>query len=629
CCLPERVRLGLGFEVHLDRASDSFDVIYGQGHNVGLTMSTQPHTVTKAEIPGHVLYTVGTCVLIIGSIGIIGNLLVLYAFYSNKKLRTPQNYFIMNLAVSDFLMSATQAPMCFVNSLHREWILGDIGCNLYAFCGALFGITSMMTLLAISVDRYLVITKPLQSIQWTSKRRTVQIIALVWLYSLGWSVAPLLGWSSYVPEGLMISCTWDYVTYSPANRSYTMILCCCVFFIPLVIIFHCYLSMFLAIRRTGRDVEKLGSCSRKSYLSQSMKNEWKLAKIAFVVIIVFVLSWSPYACVTLIAWAGRGNSLTPYSKSVPAVIAKASAVYNPIIYAIIHPRYRYSKYIGMCITVHANVDLLHVTNYPHSFSLTLCTACSCADQAMMGSQWKTIHRAVPCLRFLIRISKNDLLRGSINESSFRTSLCSHHSLAGRTKSTCVSSVSTGEATWSNVELNPVEPAQEKLKPRRSHSFSTGVRQEKRDLLPKTCSCDAATAPKVSLSSSSLEKVLGQPALPSPSAALMTSSLRATSLPGLAHPWSSLKLLRNFYPKFVKRKLSVVTRQPSHLSLSKPAQAWKQAFFQIVLQEMSSGRSGSRTEWHWSRRPPDLVPLMLCSGQRWEALRDCSVYQPQQ
>lgn len=51
----------------------------------------------------------------------------------------------------------------------------------------------------------------------------------------------------------------------------------------------------------------------------------------------------------------RGNTLTPYSKSVPAVIAKASAIYNPIIYAIIHPRYRYSKHIGMCITVHVKV----------------------------------------------------------------------------------------------------------------------------------------------------------------------------------------------------------------------------------------------------------------------------------
>lgn len=65
------------------------------------------------------------------------NLLIVHLVYlkscvshlllSNKKLRTPQNYFIMNLAVSDFLMSASQAPMCFVNSLHRGWILGDIG----------------------------------------------------------------------------------------------------------------------------------------------------------------------------------------------------------------------------------------------------------------------------------------------------------------------------------------------------------------------------------------------------------------------------------------------------------------------------------------------------------------------
>ncbi|XP_064005432.1 melanopsin-like isoform X1 [Pogoniulus pusillus] len=478
----------------------------------GLNMGTQPHTAAKAEIPDHVLYTVGTCVLIIGSIGIIGNLLVLYAFYSNKKLRTPQNYFIMNLAVSDLLMSASQAPICFINSLHRRWILGNIGCNLYAFCGALFGITSMMTLLAISLDRYLVITNPLQSMQWTSKRRTLQVIALVWLYSLGWSVAPLLGWSSYVPEGLMISCTWDYVTYSPANRSYTMILCCCVFFIPLIIIFHCYLFMFLAIRRTGRDVQRLGSCSRRSYLSQSMKNEWKLAKVAFVVIVVYVLSWSPYACVTLIAWAGRGHTLTPYSKSVPAVIAKASAIYNPIIYAIIHPRYR-----------------------------------------------KTIHNAVPCLRFLIRVSDNDLLRGSLNESSFRTSLSSHHSLAGRTKSTCIASVSTGEAvtdyrvmqhvpscddltscriprlslqyeTWSDVELDTVEPAHRKLQPRRSRSFSTSWRQEKKDLLPKTCSCDAERAEKVSLSSSCLEKVLEQPVVHSLPETLVTCSLRTASLP---------------------------------------------------------------------------------------------------
>lgn len=53
----------------------------------------------------------------------------------------------------------------------------------------------MINLLVISIDRYVVITKPLQALQWTSARRTYLIIALVWLYSLAWSLAPLLGWS--------------------------------------------------------------------------------------------------------------------------------------------------------------------------------------------------------------------------------------------------------------------------------------------------------------------------------------------------------------------------------------------------------------------------------------------------
>lgn len=89
------------------------------------------------------------------------------------------------------------------NVIHRleripSSFLFSTGCKMYAFCGALFGIASMINLLTISVDRYIVITKPLQAIQWTSKRRTCLYIALVWLYSLAWSLAPLLGWSKWL-----------------------------------------------------------------------------------------------------------------------------------------------------------------------------------------------------------------------------------------------------------------------------------------------------------------------------------------------------------------------------------------------------------------------------------------------
>ncbi|KAM6441473.1 melanopsin-like [Liasis olivaceus] len=439
---------------------------------------------TKVDAPDYVLYAIGSCVLVIGCIGIIGNLLVLYAFYSNKRLRTPPNYFIMNLAASDFLMCATQAPVCFFNSMHKEWVLGDTGCNFYAFCGALFGITSMMTLLAISVDRYCVITKPLQSIKRSSKKRSCLIIMFVWLYSLGWSVCPLFGWSSYIPEGLMISCTWDYVTYSPANRSYTMLLCCCVFFIPLIIIFHCYLCMFLAIRKTGRNVQKLGSSyKRKHSASQNIKSEWKLAKIAFVAIVVYVVSWSPYACVTLIAWAGYARILTPYSKSVPAIIAKASAIYNPIIYAIIHPSYR-----------------------------------------------KTIRSAVPCLRFLIRISTSELSTSTANESSFKTSISRRISFVSRSKSSGISSISAAEKTWNNVELDPVESVHTKLQPPQSNSFSTNA-EEKNELPMKAPGCDVPTEEKFPLSSICLEEPLERPLKQkAPELLLLSSSLRTSSIP---------------------------------------------------------------------------------------------------
>ncbi|XP_067255044.1 opsin 4xa [Chanodichthys erythropterus] len=365
----------------------------------------------KVDVPDHAHYIVAFFVAIIGAVGVIGNLLVMYAFFSNKKLRTPPNYFIMNLAVSDFLMAITQSPIFFVNCMYKEWVFGEMGCKMYAFCGALFGITSMINLLAISIDRYIVITKPLQAIRWTSGRRTLIIILLVWIYSLSWSLAPLLGWSSYIPEGLMTSCTWDYVTSTPANKSYTLMLCCFVFFVPLGIISYCYFFMFLAIRNASRDLEKMGSHVRKTTLiqQQSIKTEWKLAKIAFVVIIVFVLSWSPYACVTLIAWAGYSHVLSPYSKAVPAVIAKASAIYNPFIYAIIRSKYR-----------------------------------------------DTLAEKVPCLHFLAQSSRKDCISVSNSESSFKEHMLSRQSSGSKAKFQRISSMSTSDTVWSDVELDPVE-----------------------------------------------------------------------------------------------------------------------------------------------------------------------------
>ncbi|XP_036317160.1 melanopsin [Pipistrellus kuhlii] len=294
------------------------------------------------DVPDHAHYTLGAVILLVGLTGMLGNLTVIYTFCRSRGLRTPANMFIINLAVSDFLMCFTQAPVVFASSLHRRWLFGEAGCEFYAFCGALFGITSMITLTAIALDRYLVITRPL-AIGVVSKRRAALVLLGVWLYALAWSLPPFFGWSAYVPEGLLTSCSWDYMSFTPSVRSYTMLLFCFVFFLPLLVIIYCYVFIFRAIRETGQALQTFGACEGRSELPrqrQGLQSEWKMAKIVLLVILLFVLSWAPYSTVALMAFAGYAHVLTPYMNSVPAIIAKASAIHNPIIYAITHPKYR-------------------------------------------------------------------------------------------------------------------------------------------------------------------------------------------------------------------------------------------------------------------------------------------------
>ncbi|XP_019749306.1 melanopsin-A-like [Hippocampus comes] len=318
------------------------------------------HLFPTVDVPDHAHYTIGVVILFVGITGILGNFLVIYAFCRSRSLRTPSNIFIINLAVTDFFMCLTQAPVFFVTSMHKRWIFAKKGCELYAFCGALFGICSMMTLMVIAVDRYVVITRPLASLGAMSRRKALSIVAVAWLYSMGWSLPPFFGWSAYVPEGLMTSCSWDYMTFTPAVRSYTMLLFTFVFFIPLIVIIFCYCCIFRAIRHTTRAFEKINCEGTRESAKRfhKMKSEWKMAKIALIVILLFIISWAPYSCTALTAFAGYADLLTPYMNSVPAVIAKASAIHNPIIYAITHPKYRsaisrYVPYLGalLCVRV--------------------------------------------------------------------------------------------------------------------------------------------------------------------------------------------------------------------------------------------------------------------------------------
>lgn len=74
-------------------------------------------------------------------------------------------------------------------------------------------------------------------------------ICFSWLYSVAWTVPPLLGWSRYGPEGPGTTCSVDWKTQTPNNISYIISLFIFCLVLPFGVIVYSYGKLLQAIRQ--------------------------------------------------------------------------------------------------------------------------------------------------------------------------------------------------------------------------------------------------------------------------------------------------------------------------------------------------------------------------------------------
>ena len=78
-----------------------------------------------------------------------------------------------------------------------------------------------MTMVVIGYDRYNVIVKGFSGTKITSGMAFI-ILIVCWGYSVGCCIPPFFGWGSYAPEGLLVTCSYDYLTqvHSPDHSEW-------------------------------------------------------------------------------------------------------------------------------------------------------------------------------------------------------------------------------------------------------------------------------------------------------------------------------------------------------------------------------------------------------------------------
>lgn len=265
-----------------------------------------------------ILMTTGLTILSVFTL--FGNILVVISFYTYRPLRTLTNYFIVSLSISDIMVAIINMPVWIIFVMKNMDFNIHGGKLLIAWTcfDIMFGAASILNLTAVSVDRYIHITKPLTHQKLITKKRVVSSIVFIWLFSLGLSLIKGLYW------------TWE-------RPNYEMLIFCLGFLFPVIIIVFCYINIYAAVRE---QLQKSVGCSHlKATKPASLKKDLKAIKTIGIVVFTFFVCWCPFFALNVV-FGFCGCTINPHLVSFSKWLHYFNSTLNPIIYACFNKDYR-------------------------------------------------------------------------------------------------------------------------------------------------------------------------------------------------------------------------------------------------------------------------------------------------
>ncbi|XP_077465883.1 alpha-1A adrenergic receptor-like [Stigmatopora argus] len=182
------------------------------------------------------------------ALAVAGNVLVILSVACNRHLRTPTNYFIVNLALADLLLGTTVLPVSAALEILERWVLGRVLCDVWAALDVLCCTASILSLCVISIDRYIGVSHPLRYRAIVTEKRALLAALAVWALALVISIGPLLGWKQPPSPD-------DGVCFITEEPFYALFSSLGSFYVPLAVILAMYCRVYVVAKRTTRNLE--------------------------------------------------------------------------------------------------------------------------------------------------------------------------------------------------------------------------------------------------------------------------------------------------------------------------------------------------------------------------------------
>ncbi|XP_028409210.1 octopamine receptor-like [Dendronephthya gigantea] len=196
----------------------------------------------------------GVVMILIIVISLTGNIMILYAFLSTPKLRMVNNYFLMNLTLSDIITASLVIPFDVdikINGI-SSWTHGIAMCKVWTNAYTVSVPTSILTLCVVSIDRYQAISNPLgyRAGVTLTPIKAVCLIIGVWGLSVFMALLPVITGpplNETLSRDLPPNCPDVYFCYFDISPSYSAAVTIIAFILPSVVMAALYVRMYIII----------------------------------------------------------------------------------------------------------------------------------------------------------------------------------------------------------------------------------------------------------------------------------------------------------------------------------------------------------------------------------------------
>jgi len=277
---------------------------------------------------------------------VAGNTLVCGAIYLDVRLRSPTNWFIASLAVSDLFYGLAGLPFRIASNVTP--MTNAAVCSAWIWMDMVCAAASMANLAVISVDRYMKITKPFCYHRNMTKKRSLLAICGVWLYAAILATFAIIKWPG--AKGVVIDPT-HHTCYND-NKVFYTVANIVAFLSPLVVVIASYSLIFrTALTQFNKMKHLIVNTSTKEdrRKQKSVVRDFKATKTLAVVLGTFTVCWAPFFIMFTISQYDPFYLMPlPYNVGLAfyylfiLILPNLNSACNPVIYAYFNAEFRRS-----------------------------------------------------------------------------------------------------------------------------------------------------------------------------------------------------------------------------------------------------------------------------------------------